>query len=178
MRIHFSVEILTDLIIGWCLGCCWSLYDIFILHAPCYLFKLEKRSTPQRTWPQGFKAPVDHYEQERNILQANKQWKGVGWEERWNKWSWNFKKHYYGRWYLLWTHYFIYLCDLSFLSLFDMQLSHLQNEQITTRLCLQSLSYSQLDNSVIVVDFFKAVLPIWQQTRRDNSLSPSFFFFL
>lgn len=58
-----------------------------------------------------------------------------------------------------------------------MQLSHLQNEQITTRLCLQSLSYSQLDNSVIVVDFFKAVLPIWQQTRRDNSLSPSFFFF-
>ena len=83
----------------------------------------------------GFKVPADHYKQERNLLQANKQWKGVGWVERWNKWSWNFEKHYYGRWYLLWTHYFMSdLCDLSFLSLFDMQLSLLQNEQITTRL--------------------------------------------
>lgn len=59
-----------------------------------------------------------------------------------------------------------------------MQLSLLQNEQITTRLCLQSLSYSQLYNSVIVVAFSKVVLPIWQQTRCDNSLSRSFFFFV
>lgn len=40
----------------------------YILHAPCYLFKSEKRSTPKRSWPRGFQSACGPLQESRKEI--------------------------------------------------------------------------------------------------------------